>query len=245
MSQYPAIDLIQGDCLELLAQLPADSVDLVLADPPYGTTQCKWDTVIPLEPLWAELNRVAKKTTPIVLHAAQPFTSALIMSNPKAFKYCWTWVKALATGHLNAKKQPMRNVEDVAVFYRSQCLYSPQYSEGEPYASTPGFVQSDNYGKYGGHREGSPTGRRYPKQVLKFPAPRGKVQCHPTQKPLALAEYLIRTYSNPGDLVLDFTMGSGTTGVAAVSLGRAFVGMELDPTYFQIAQDRIASGVPA
>jgi len=231
--------------LERMKEIPDGSVDMVMADLPYGTTACKWDTIIPFEPLWAAYRRVAKKNAAIVLTASQPFTSALVMSNVKDFKYDWTWRKPKGTGHLNAKKMPMRDKEDIAVFYRDQCTYNPQYGEGTPYKNKAGKDHSattsitDSYGAYTNFRNDS-DGKRYPKQVLDIPVvERGSV--HPTQKPVALMEYLIRTYTNPGELVLDNTMGSGTTGVACINAGRRFIGIERDEEYMKIAESRIAA----
>lgn len=241
--------LFQGDCLELMKQIPDGSVDLVLCDLPYGTTACKWDTVIPFEPLWAQYRRITKRSAAIVLTASQPFTTALISSNMREFRYCWVWVKSRVTGFANAKLQPLRCVEDVVVFYRSRPTYNPQ-----------GLMRIDavrrNGASVGGDSLRGDTGASanrgslrtagaeyvqeftgYPRQVLSIGSESGTV--HPTQKPVALMEYLIRTYTNPGDTVLDNCMGSGTTGVAAVRNGRFFIGMELDPGYFQIAQNRI------
>ena len=239
-----------GDCLEVMKEIPDGSIDLVLTDPPYGTTACKWDTVINLELMWTQLKRVIKKKGAIVLTAGQPFTSALIMSNAKMFKYCWVWKKNTVTGFANAKKQPLRNVEDVVVFYFSTPLYNPQ-----------GLVKFDkkikNSGSEGGGSLRSDTlkteGRgqlrtagyvynqeftNYPRQTLEG-LKIDKEKLHPTQKPVALMEYLIRTYTNPFDTVLDFTMGSGTTGVAARNLARYFIGIELDKGYFETAKERI------
>ena len=236
------INLMQGDCLERMKEIPDGSVDMVLTDPPYGTTACKWDSVIPFEPMWEQLKRVTKKNGAIVMMAAQPFTSALVMSNVKMFKYDWAWRKPKGTGHLNAKKMPMRDKEDVLVFYSAPCTYNPQFSEGAPYKNKAGnpsksTSMTDNYGSYTNFRYDNP-GKRYPKQVIDFPVvERGTV--HPTQKPVALMEYLIETYTNEGETVLDFTMGSGTTGVAAKNLGRSFIGIELDEAYFNISKERI------
>ena len=207
---------------------------MVLADLPYGTTQNKWDSVIPFEPLWAAYKRVCKQNAAIVLTASQPFTSALVMSNPECFKYDWVWHKKRATGHMNAHHQPMRNKEDVLVFYRQQCAYNPQglvaFNQKMTRRSNGG-----NFGKSG--TENFQEHTNYPRQILEFdsePKPQ-----HPTQKPVALMEYLIKTYTNPGDLVLDNTMGSGTTGVATRNTGRAFIGIEQDEKYFKIACNRI------
>lgn len=236
------INLMHGDCLELMKSIPDGSVDMVLTDPPYGTTACKWDSVIPFEPMWAQVRRVLKSNGAAVFTASQPFTSALVMSNVKMFKYDWTWRKPKGTGHLNAKKMPMKDKEDVVVFYASTCTYNPQFTSGTPYKNKAGdpsksTSMTDSYGVYTNFRNDN-EGKRYPKQVLDFPVvERGTV--HPTQKPVALMEYLIRTYTNERETVLDFTMGSGTTGVAAKNLGRSFIGIELDETYFNIAKERI------
>ncbi len=236
-------ELWHGDCLELMRGLPDASVDMVLCDLPYGTTQNRWDAVIPFEPLWVEYRRVCKGA--IVLTAAQPFTSALVMSNPGDFKYDWCWKKiGKATGHLNAKKMPLRDKEDVLVFYRSQPVYNPQFTSGVPYKNKAGkdhsgkSSMSDNYGEFSNFRYDN-DGVRYPRQVLEFSrVERGTV--HPTQKPVALMEYMIRTYTNQGDTVLDNTMGSGTTGVACLNTGRRFIGIERERKYFDIACERIA-----
>lgn len=232
--------LLQGDCMELLKSVPRDSVDLVLCDLPYGTTQNAWDSVLPLAELWQEYRRVCRGA--VVLTAAQPFTSALIQSNLRDFKYCWIWDKVnRPTGHLNSKKQPLRITEDVCVFYRRQPKYNPQMTQGVPYRSVSGkSASSANYGQqeYGVVTENN--GTRYPRNLLRIAVSRkeeGRV--HPNQKPVALMEYFIKTYSNAGDVVLDNCMGSGTTGVAAVSLGRFFIGMERNPDYFSVAQQRI------
>lgn len=232
-------DMMEGDCLQLMAEMPDASVDMVLCDLPYGTTQNKWDSVIPFEPLWKEYWRIC--TGAVVLTAAQPFTSALVMSQIECFKYDWVWKKPKGTGHLNAKKMPMRDKEDILVFAKSAPPYNPQFGRGEPYGNKAGKNKKSgltgSYGDFGIHREGS-DGRRYPKQVIEFGVvERGTV--HPTQKPVALMEYLIRTYTNPGDVVLDNCMGSGTTGVACANTGRRFIGMERDPNYFDIACDRV------
>lgn len=204
--------MMQGDCLELMRDIPDGSVDMILCDLPYGTTQNKWDSVIPLDLLWAEYRRICRKGAATVLTAAQPFTSSLVMSNPDMFKYDWTWRKEKGTGHLNAKKMPMRDKEDVLVFYSQKPVYNPQFGEGKPYngaARVGKKQQTENYGKYAAIREDN-YGKRYPRQVIEFNSV-GRGGEHPTQKPIALMEYLIRTYTNEGDTVLDNCMGSGTT----------------------------------
>jgi DNA modification methylase len=237
-------DLMLGDCLERMKEIPCGSVDMVLCDLPYGTTQNKWDTVIPFARLWEQYRRVCKKNAAVVLTASQPFTSALVMSNPASFKYDWCWRKPKGTGHLNAKKQPMRDKEDVLVFYNEQCTYNPQFTEGTPYKDKAGKDHSastsmtESYGAYTNYRENN-EGKRYPKQVIEFGIVERGTQ-HPTQKPVALMEYLIRTYTNEKETVLDNTMGSGTTGVACKKNNRRFIGIEQDVGYFNIAVTRIA-----
>jgi site-specific DNA-methyltransferase (adenine-specific) len=235
------INLMQGDCLELMKTIPDGSVDMVLTDPPYGTTACKWDSVIPFEPMWEQLKRVTKKNGAIVMTASQPFTSALVMSNLKMFKYCWVWEKTIATNFMLVRKQPAKRHEDIAVFYRAQPAYSPQMEAGEPYTDKP---RKRTVGVHGDavtvKLSIENTGSRYPSSVQRFSnGNNGTV--HPTQKPVALMEYLIKTYTNEGETVLDFTMGSGTTGVAAKNLNRGFIGIELDEAYFNIAKERIGA----
>jgi len=242
LSSMTEVTLMQGDCLERMKEIPDGSVDMVLTDPPYGTTACKWDTVIDLDHMWEQLKRVTKKNGAIVMTASQPFTSVLVTSNLEMFKYDWVWKKPKGTGHLNAKKMPMKDKEDIVVFYKKQCTYNPIFTIGTSYKNKAGdpslsTSMTDSYGSYTNKREDNP-GRRYPKQVQEFPVvERGTT--HPTQKPIALMEYLIKTYTNGGETVLDFTMGSGTTGVAAKNLNRDFIGIELDEGYFKIAQERI------
>lgn len=233
--------LYNDDCFNIFPQLEDKSIDLVLCDMPYGTTACKWDTAIDLERMWKEIKRIAKDNAAIVLTAAQPFTSVLVCSNLKMFKYDWVWKKQKGTGHLNAKKMPLRDKEDVLVFYKSQSIYNPQFTSGTPYKNKAGnpelsTSQSDCYGKYTNKREDN-KGTRYPKQVLQINAEERTT--HPTQKPVALMEYLIKTYSNEGAVVLDFCMGSGTTGVACKNLNRDFIGIEKEKQYYDIALERI------
>lgn len=229
--------LIHGDCLEEMKNIPDGSVDAIIADVPYGTTQCKWDSVIPLDLMWNELNRIVKQNGAVVLHAMQPFTSNLVSSNYRNFKYSWTWNKGQGTGFLNAKKQPLRNHEDITVFYRKQPTYNPQMRTGcKPYTCKQGSTKTENYGKQTGALTVS-NGERYPLTILEFK--RDKEKIHPTQKPVALMEYLIKTYTNEGETVLDFTCGSGTTGVACKNLNRAFIGIEKERKYYDIAKARI------
>lgn len=213
--------LMLGDCLERMKEIPDGSVDLVLTDPPYGTTACKWDSVIPFEPMWKEVKRVLKQNGAAVFTASQPFTSALVMSNLRDFKYCWVWEKDRSTGHLNANRRPMVAHEDVLVFCGSTPRYSPQmvYSgiASNKSAKTRRASKAETYGKFEEYQRGGTT-HRFPRSVVKINtvnSAHGTV--HPTQKPVALMEYLIRTYTDDGDTVLDFTMGSGTTGVACAS----------------------------
>ncbi len=230
--------LMQGDCLERMKEIPDESVDMILTDPPYGTTACKWDSIIPLEPMWEQLKRVIKPNGAIVMTAAQPFTSILGASNIDMLRYSWVWQKNIATGHLNAKKIPMKNHEDILVFYSKQPTYNPQGVR-----EFNKVVRRGNngkcYGKSGSENYQELTG--YPRTVQQFKSESKTV--HPTQKPVALMEYLIRTYTNEGETVLDNCMGSGTTGVACVNTNRNFIGIELDEGYFKIAQDRINQAV--
>ena len=243
------LQLMQGDCLELMKDIPDGSVDLILCDLPYGTTACKWDTVIPFEPLWKAYKRIIKHNGAIVLTASQPFTSLLGSSNIQELKYSWIWLKSRATGHLNAKKMPMKSYEDVLVFYRKQPLYNPQgliYSPKKVMNSKSDSLRgSDNKTSTvsGGIKfeEYNQEHTNYPRQHIDIPS-EGKT-VHPTQKPVALMEYLIRTYTNEGETVLDNCMGSGTTGVACVNTNRSFIGMEMDANYFNIAENRINEAV--
>jgi site-specific DNA-methyltransferase (adenine-specific) len=238
---------MQGDCLELMQDIPAGSVDMILCDLPYGTTACAWDSVIPFKPLWELYWRALKPRGVVVLTAAQPFTTQLIASQIKLFKYCWYWIKPGVTGFANAKKQPLRCIEDVAVFYRATPTYNPQGLIYAPkvrkhVASVGGETLRGVLGTPGAEYVQAFT--NYPRQALKFTQVDKKV--HPTQKPVALMEYLIRTYTNEGETVLDNCMGSGTTGVACVNTKRRFIGIEREPKYFQIAKSRIeAAMVPA
>ena len=229
-------------CFTAFTDVEDESVDLLLVDLPYGTTNCKWDSVLPLDKLWKEYNRVCKKNAAMIFTAAQPFTSALIMSNPKNFKYSWVWEKSKATGYLNAKKMPMRAHEDVCVFYRKPPTYNAQMWQSTPYNKGTALRPTDVYGKQTETTVKNDSGLRYPRTVQYFKTAesegKGK-SIHPTQKPVALMSYLIRTYTNPGELVLDNTMGSGTTGVAALNEGRSFVGMEIDEKYFLHAEERM------
>lgn len=228
----PDVTLMPGDCLELMPWIADGSVDMVLCDLPYGTTQNKWDAVIPFDQLWSEYRRICRGA--IVLTSSQPFTSIMVASNLADFKYAWVWEKSAATGHLNAKRMPMKLHEDVNVFCVGAAPYNPQ--DLQPFNKT---VRRGNNGSNFGDsgNENFQEFTNYPRSILRYSSDSKPV--HPTQKPVALMEYLIRTYTNPGDTVLDNTMGSGTTGVAAVNTGRHFIGIERDPAYFDIASARI------
>lgn len=234
------INLFQGDCLEVMKNIPSGSVDLILTDPPYGTTQCKWDSVIDFKLMWEQLERVIKPNGAIVLFGSEPFSSYLRLSNIKLYKYDWTWKKQRGTGHLNAKKQPMRDTETISVFYSKQVPYYPQ---GLVYTGVDNNRPSRTQGRvelYGTEKNFKASGLSgYPTTTLQFPKLHTGSCLHPTQKPIDLLEYLIKTYSLEGETVLDFTMGSGSTGVAAKNLNRSFIGIELDEKYFAIAQKRI------
>lgn len=233
------INLFRGDCLSVMKKLP--KVDLVFSDPPYGTTQCKWDSIINLVELWECLNLVRRPETPIVIFGMEPFSSLLRCSNIKEFKYDWIWEKSKATGFLNSKRQPLRAHEVLSVFYKKQPMYNPQMKMGEAY--NKGVRKPQTVGDvYGDYKEVlvKSQGLRYPRSVLyhKTAESEGKTY-HKTQKPIALLEEIIQTYTNPGDHVLDFAMGSGSTGVACKNTGRRFTGIEIDRDVFSIAVDRI------
>lgn len=238
--EHEGTTIYHGDCLEIMPTIAGGSVDLILCDLPYGTTACKWDSVIPFAPLWACYKRLIKKGGAIVLTAAQPFTTALIASNMEQFKYCWVWDKKQTTGFLNAKKQPLRRTEDVCVFSDGQSTYNPTMDSRGITRQKGGLTnrpQTDSYGKY--HPTVNFSDEYYPTNLLVIPHPRIEAG-HPTQKPVALMEYLIRTYANEGETVLDNTMGSGTTGVACIRTGRKFIGIEKEEEYFCTARTRIA-----
>jgi len=227
--------IINDDCLKVLPTLESNSVDLILTDPPYGTTRNKWDSVIPLDKMWTELKRISKDNTASVIFSQNPFTSVLVSSNLNMFKYNWIWMKPQGTGHLNAKKYPLKNHEDICVFSLKPHKYNPQMTKGKPYKIKSGRPSS-NYGDQVSVVTEN-DGFRYPKTVIEFASDKNKL--HPTQKPVALLEYLIKTYTNENDTVLDFTMGSGSTGVACNSTNRNFIGIESNKDYFDIADKRI------
>lgn len=228
---------IWADCFDAMASLPDASIDMILCDLPYGTTRNKWDSVLPLDRLWREYRRVAKSNAAIVLTSQTPFDKVLGSSNLGWLRYEWIWQKSVATGHLNAKYAPMKEHENVLVFYDRTPTYNPQMRSGfKPYRTKQG-VASSNYGKVTPEHVSESSGDRYPRSVLSVPSAGRTI--HPTQKPVALFEYLIRTYTNPGDLVLDNTAGSGTTAIAAENAGRRWVCIERDLDYTMAALDRI------
>lgn len=237
------IDLYQGDCLEVMDKLTEQGikVDAIITDPPYGTTACKWDVVIPFDEMWEKLKLLRKDKSPIILFGSEPFSSTLRMSNIKEYKYDLIWDKNKGTQPALAKIQPMKSHEIISIFSPSRIIYNPQMEIGTPYKrNNTGYKKNNN------HKLGlkpiiqNNNGTRYPKSILLFPRDfSAQSRLHPTQKPVRLMEYLIKTYTNEGDTVLDFTMGSGTTGVACKKLNRNFIGIELDENYFNIAKDRI------
>jgi site-specific DNA-methyltransferase (adenine-specific) len=241
--------LILGDCLVEMANIADKSIDMILCDLPYGTTACKWDTIIPFEPLWSHYNRIIKENGAIVLTASQPFTSALVMSNPKMFRYCWVWNKNKAANFLFGNKMPMKTTEDVCVFYSKQPTYNPQKID-----NPKGEEKRHNYKaslqKEETFKQHLPAGMDYTKNSPKYEAnkllptvllnfKKDAKPLHPTQKPVALFAYLIKTYTHEGEVVLDNCIGSGTTAVAAKMLGRHFIGIEREPEYLKIAKARI------
>ena len=226
------------DCLEGMKRIPDKSVDMILCDLPYGTTACNWDTIIPFEPLWGEYERIIKDNGAIVLTATQPFTTKLIESNFKRFRYNLIWEKPQGVDPFMAKRRPLNNVEDVVIFYKKQPTYNPQYEKGEPYRITRD-KKDRNYEITGTVMKETTTinkGVRLPKRIIRCNQERG---LHPTQKPVALFEYLIKTYTNEGETILDNCMGSGTTAIACLNTNRNFIGFELDKGYFDMANERI------
>jgi len=227
--------LINNDCLVAMKEIPDGSVDMVLADPPYGTTACKWDSIIPLEPMWEQLKRVIKPNGAIVMTASQPFTTTLISSNMKMFKYCWVWNKRLSANGPLARFQPLKITEDVVIFGDGRVEYFPQ---GTVTCNKVNYRSNTEIGNSGKHKYIQKV-TNFPKNIIDISSAARNKKIHPTQKPVALMEYLIKTYTNEGETVLDFTMGSGTTGVACANLNRDFIGIEKDLDYFNIALERI------
>lgn len=231
------VQLYKGDCLEVMKDIPDKSIDMILCDLPYGTTACKWDTIIPFEPLWEQYNRIIKDNGAIVLFGSEPFSTLLRYSNLKMFKYDWIWEKEQGANFMLCKYQPYKVHETISVFSKKKHLYIPQMTEGKPYISgkgTSGDI-TNNVIK----TQTKNNGTRYPRSIQRFNTDKSRGSLHPTQKPVALLEYLIRTYTNEGDTVLDNCMGSGSTGVACVNTNRSFYGIELNDKYFDIAKERI------
>lgn len=234
------ITLQHGDCLALMPQIPAHSIDMILCDLPYAVTRASWDSLIPFDKLWAQYKRLIKPSGVIALTSCQPFTAALTMSNPTWFRYELIWEKPQGVDFMNAKRKPLRSHENILIFSPiGQHTYNPQFEAGEPYTVTrdrkPRHMAITD--KTMRQTETVNTGNRYPKSVLRFAQQRG---LHPTQKPVSLCEWLIKTYSNAGETILDNCMGSGTTGLAALNCGRRFIGIEKDANYFELASRRLA-----
>lgn len=232
------IDLRKGDCLELMKDLPDKSIDAIIADLPYGITRAKWDSILDLDLLWKQYERIIKPNGAVILFGSQPFTTTLINSNIKDFKYTLVWDKKMKVGMMNCKRMPLRQHEDIVVFYKKQPTYNPQMTKGK--MRNKKIAPTKDFEVYG---QITPIDNfnddYYPSSILEFSNANQKAKSHPTQKPVELMEYLIKTYTNEGDVVLDNTMGSGTTGVACVNTNRKFIGMELDDKYFEIAEKRI------
>ena len=241
--------LYQGDCLELMKNIRDKSIDCIICDLPYGvTSKNKWDTIIPYEPLWKEYKRIIKDNGPIILFGQDKFTAKTMLSNEKMHRYNLIWNKVLTSGFLNAGKMPLREHEDIMIFYKKLPTYNPQFTEGKPlHGMGKKFKKvknnNNNYNDFNScnnpsaNREGDT--KKYPKSILTFPRPASSKMLHPTEKPVELLEYLIKTYSNENDVILDNCMGSGSTGVAALNTNRKFIGIELDENYFNIAKDRL------
>jgi DNA modification methylase len=238
------IQLIKGDCLVEMQNIPDKSIDAIICDLPYGTTACKWDTIIPFEPLWAQYKRIIKDNGAIVLFGSQPFTSALVMSNPKWFKSEIIWKKTRPTGFFTAKNMVMKVHENILLFSKKKCTYNPIMTEADPSKIDKRKTLNPTFSPYLNVKKErvKDSGLRYPISVQEINSISEKGQ-HPTQKPVPLLEYLVKTYTNENDIVLDNTMGSGTTGVACKNLNRSFVGIEMDDKYFEIAKHRIESHV--
>lgn len=235
--------LICGDCMDEMWALQNESIDLILCDLPYGNTRNKWDVALPFEPLWMHYLRVIKPNGAIVLFGQGLFTAQLMLSNERMWRYNLVWDKDLKSGFLNANRQPLRQHEDICVFYKHQPVYNPQMFVGAKNHNKGCFkdCKNNNYGKYGFVDNAERLGiNKYPSSILKFPKPHPSKTMHPTEKPVALLEWLIKTYTNEGETVLDNCMGSGSTGVAAVNTNRYFIGIEKDETYFNIAERRIS-----
>ena len=235
------IKLMQGDCLELMKDIPDGCIDMILCDLPYGTTRNKWDAVIPFDALWEKYKRIVKNNGAIVLFSQPPFEKELAMSNSRCFRYEWIWMKNKATGHLNSKKMPLKSHENILVFYKTLPTYNAQ-GLGKKQVATIRKGRNGNGSNYGkSDKDAIQEYENYPRDILQFAVETMTV--HPTQKPVALLEYLVKTYTNEGDTVLDNCMGSGSTGVACVNTGRRFIGFEICDEYYKIASDRIADAI--
>ena len=229
--------LYNGDCLEIMKDIPDKSIDMILCDLPYGTTACKWDVIIPFEPLWEQYNRIIKDNGAIALFGSEPFSSALRMSNIKNYRYDWIWEKEQGANFMLCKYQPYKVHEIISVFSKKRHTYIPQMTKGKPYISgkgTSGEITNNVVKK-----QTKNNGTRYPRSIQKFNTDKSKGSLHPTQKPVALLEYLIKTYTKEGETVLDNCMGSGSTGVACINTNRKFIGIELDSNYYNITKQRI------
>ena len=235
------INLYKGDCLEVMKTIKDNSIDAIITDIPYGTTACKWDSVIDFELMWEQLNRIIKPNGAIALFGSEPFSSALRMSNIKNYKYDWVWEKSRPSAFALAKKQPLRYKENITVFYKKQTTYNPIMWNGKKnHRSKNTRGKNSIIGDDGSGKQWSNTSNlKYPKDLIKIKSTDSTKNKHPTQKPVELMEYLIKTYTNEGETVLDFTMGSGSTGVACVNTKRNFIGIEMDDNYFEIAKKRI------
>ena len=239
-------NLLSGDCIEMMKTFESKSVDLILTDLPYGVLneRNKWDKVIDFDEMWKEVYRIGKPNTAFITTAKQPFTSQLIMSNLNNFRYTVVWEKSKATGYLNSKRMPLVAHEDIVVFYKKLPTYNPQMTEGKPYDKGKAVRDTESYGEQTkAIHVKNDDGYRYPRSVVYFVTAEMEGKLHPTQKPVKLFEWLVKTYSNENDVVLDITMGSGTTGVAAINTNRKFIGIELDDTYFKVSEKRITESI--
>ena len=233
-------EIYNMDCLEGMKYIPDKSIDMILCDLPYGTTQCKWDIIIPFRLLWEQYNRIIKEDGNIVLFGSQPFTSLLITSNIQNFKYCWVWDKIRGVGHLNAKKRPMMSTEDICIFYKKLGVYNPQMREREKPRRSMNNNTQEVYGKAQDNFIGEELGMRYPINLIAFSKSKQEdFILHPTQKPLALCEYLVKTYTNKDAVVLDNCIGSGTTAIACINTERNYIGFELEEKYYKVCLERL------
>nr|BAR29135.1 DNA modification methylase (COG0863) [uncultured Mediterranean phage uvMED]BAR29222.1 DNA modification methylase (COG0863) [uncultured Mediterranean phage uvMED] len=231
------MQLINDNCFNYFPKIKEKSIDLILCDPPYNLTKCSWDKYIPINEMWFFLNKIIKDKGVIALHSMQPFTTLLINSNIQNFKYCWIWDKVNPTGFLNANIQPLRRYEEICIFYKKQCNYNPVMTTRKEVRKNRTTIKNSIYNDF--KLQSNTYNERYPTNIIKISNANKKNRLHPTQKPTKLVEYLIKTYTDERDIVLDFAMGSGTTGVACKNLDRKFIGIEKDKNYFDIAQKRI------